>query len=1204
MRMDLLKGLSMMISKSYLIFIVLFCSKLFSIAQQLPKIIPPSPEAASLGKYGDIQVGPYTGSPNISIPIYTIQIRDASLPINLNYHASGIKVEEEASWVGLGWTLQSGGVITRTVRGLDDLLDGIAAKGYVYSNQAVTDQPTKTYLNDVCYKRIDSEPDVFYFNFAGSSGKFYLSRKEESPSGKIQARLLSNNEKIRISYDESNSKWTIWTKDGTQYVFGTKEYTKTWIGSGSGTIVYTAPSTEETQKKIISSWYLDRIISPTREEISFVYTDANATDGKKIMSRGIPSVSEIRSFCVGLRNSGTFNPCPLLNSSFNALYGNKFGFIESKPGYSSFFDFSCIYNNTTTWQWHNVTQGGGNVGSACVNSAPFFSGSFQVYESVFLSEINFSTGRIKFNTSEREDIQAHTDENAVLFAKPKKLESISVEQNMNEVYVPIKNIAFNYSYFNIGPPNTSEPYLDKRLKLLSIQESNGSQSIPPYSFQYEESQNLPKKNSKSRDHWGYFNGAYNEQSGFARQPTIIPTIKYIDQEGKLTGFPGADREANESKSMANILKKITYPTKGSTEFTFESNTFNIDQVPSTRPIVNGGASVDSEYTNTSATVFDLTEQTIVNFSAEFKCKGLACYPFGTPRDPSVDCVNTINGSNHDMYYVKVTNLTTGVVAWGGKYWDFYCKSGISSCINPNEISVSMCGISKIASLTLPAGKYLFKVSAPTGFTANAIADFNLSQQVTSYSNVIVKGGGLRVREVVEKDAVSSRNDKVRKYKYSVTESSGLVRSTGKLMSFPKYANGEYYQAAELNGDLTLLVFLRTHSYSNIPLGSSAQGNAIGYDRVEELIGRNGENGKNIYYYKNQPDEERSPFVPNSPTITHSPSNGLLTSQQVFDANGRIVKEIANSYEVQTDPSALRGVLMINHSGACYTDDTPRENWFYAYTTYSEPSEWWRLTQSTEKTYDMSDPANIRNIGTVKDYTHDTDLKLVTRTTTRDSKENEIIIDTKYPKHEPTLVDSRMWDDSQADYRHMHSYVIKTETFVNGNRIDGTVNKYGFDSNNNLILQTKIDHAVGTNNYESRINFDRYDAKGNVLQMSKSSDLPTSFIWGYNRSLPIAKVTNATYSQIEAALTAQDLIDLGNNSLTSSQIKSKLSTLFTALPKAQISIYTYEPLAGNTSVVDENGIEKKFEYDDLKRLIGFIDQDLQPIIKYKYQFKQD
>ncbi len=47
----------------------------------------PSPEAAELGKYGQVPVSYFNGLPEIAIPIYTVKCKDIDLPISLSYYA-------------------------------------------------------------------------------------------------------------------------------------------------------------------------------------------------------------------------------------------------------------------------------------------------------------------------------------------------------------------------------------------------------------------------------------------------------------------------------------------------------------------------------------------------------------------------------------------------------------------------------------------------------------------------------------------------------------------------------------------------------------------------------------------------------------------------------------------------------------------------------------------------------------------------------------------------------------------------------------------------------------------------------------------------------------------------------------------------------------------------------------------------------------
>ncbi|MEJ0033217.1 MAG: hypothetical protein WDO15_24075 [Bacteroidota bacterium] len=174
-----------------------------------PKIIPPSPNVAALQKYGNIPVSPYTGVADVSVPLYEIKIRDISVPISISYHGSGIKVGEEASRVGLGWSLNAGGVISRniinrddlqelpdayassnsivpqmpiesTMRPLDNVIGGTEFSYFIGSSQTPT---TIDYTNflfwtgiDPLRREIDLEPDQFFYNFLGHSGKFVLDK--------------------------------------------------------------------------------------------------------------------------------------------------------------------------------------------------------------------------------------------------------------------------------------------------------------------------------------------------------------------------------------------------------------------------------------------------------------------------------------------------------------------------------------------------------------------------------------------------------------------------------------------------------------------------------------------------------------------------------------------------------------------------------------------------------------------------------------------------------------------------------------------------------------------------------------------------------------------------------------------------------------------------------------------------------------------
>jgi hypothetical protein len=80
---------------------------------------PSQPEVQSFEPVGTSDmVDLFSGDFNYNIPLMDVD----GYPINISYH-SGITMDQEASWVGLGWNINPG-VINRGVRGIPDDFDG------------------------------------------------------------------------------------------------------------------------------------------------------------------------------------------------------------------------------------------------------------------------------------------------------------------------------------------------------------------------------------------------------------------------------------------------------------------------------------------------------------------------------------------------------------------------------------------------------------------------------------------------------------------------------------------------------------------------------------------------------------------------------------------------------------------------------------------------------------------------------------------------------------------------------------------------------------------------------------------------------------------------------------------------------------------------------------------------------------------------
>jgi YD repeat-containing protein len=291
---------------------------------QLRNMIPVSPNAASLGSYGNIPVDFSTGRVNISIPIFEEKQGGIAVNVGLSYNYNGLKVEDVPSWVGLGWSLNCGGSITRAVRGTAD--DGF--NGYMKTQPRSVEfiidnlsNPThsaeiKEYLRLAAQGLYDLEPDLYYFNFGPYSGKFYYDQESQ----KFWSLPRKN---LKIEYD-ANANFIITTSAGQRYFFEAKETTTT-----SGAIC--AGSPPNSYNSVTTAWMLTKIEDLNAAHIiSFEYANSYL--------HGETMWSGTKYFLKNILGSATSPPdynYQLCNSAIN-INGKKLTAIRFASGFVKF----------------------------------------------------------------------------------------------------------------------------------------------------------------------------------------------------------------------------------------------------------------------------------------------------------------------------------------------------------------------------------------------------------------------------------------------------------------------------------------------------------------------------------------------------------------------------------------------------------------------------------------------------------------------------------------------------------------------------------------------------------------------------------------------------------------------------------------------------------------------------------------------------
>ncbi len=255
--------------QSIILFLMVVCS--IATAQELPDVTPVSPEAASIARYGQIPVGLFTGTAQVSVPIYTFTSGPLSIPVSLDYSSNGIRVDEYSSSAGLGWNLSAGGAITRSVYGKKDENQYRPAKD-VDLNDPVARFFYASAAADPGPEGIDIQPDIFSFSFNGFSGKFYLDDNAPFITDRNVIFLEPSPVKVEILNVGIENHFRITDPSGIVYYFGGANAIEKSRYSSTNQAV-----SGDVRPLVPSAWYLTKITHPSGEEITFSYTSTSST---------------------------------------------------------------------------------------------------------------------------------------------------------------------------------------------------------------------------------------------------------------------------------------------------------------------------------------------------------------------------------------------------------------------------------------------------------------------------------------------------------------------------------------------------------------------------------------------------------------------------------------------------------------------------------------------------------------------------------------------------------------------------------------------------------------------------------------------------------------------------------------------------------------------------------------------------------------
>lgn len=531
----------------------------------------PTPNASTLGRFGDIPVSYHTGTAEVSIPIYETEQRGVKLSVNLSYDSSGLLINQLPSWTGHGWSLNAGGVITREANSYDDEvifpshIDFLNTnRNYFESHRSILNLMSLGYfstsqLRDTITMR-NISPDIFHFHFMGKSGRFFLGN-----DGKWK---VDSEQNLTVVFDINNESnfikpftpvypatddyyhqpktikgFTILDEDGTKYVFGGTtdaiEYAVDWL------------HTSEIERRFpwtAKSWYLTQV-QDRYGNVLYKFTYARSYFMVQIFnacfSEVVNNSTELPQSNEDFPYSSTLN-APIYLQGIKVLDGDSLTFLTqnafgtnfaSKKLYPSFYDANGQATYLLKYKEASRIPNG------------FLPCYYLQSNDSHISQYQFP------NPNKLNDPLSSIG--------LKLLTCIQIRHyDMEMIGGPSSFYVFDYD--TIGRLHI------KDVKISSTQSSN--QYFGQYKFKYKDYNLIPADYlTTSVDHWGYYSP---HGRNFTFENATGENMSSISDFTRPLSITSGYRDLNTTTSQYGLLTDIVYPTGGRTHFEYEQNSFS------------------------------------------------------------------------------------------------------------------------------------------------------------------------------------------------------------------------------------------------------------------------------------------------------------------------------------------------------------------------------------------------------------------------------------------------------------------------------------------------------------------------------------------------------------------------------------------------------------------------------------------------------